>query len=227
MRQLFINTILNMVDNQSIFSASREYWGNVFDGLEAGNVENVDSTCLTVYKTIKAVGVVQNNPQYTRLDEKTATRRMLLASIEARLKGLSVWIVCRDNIAVKELERDFSNMVDQVTPLLYSRHGSENILKRGEIRFLSMSSRSNSDQFSWGQRSIQGAGFTDVVYIAPELLNYHYAPMFAEYKQNSSEIILSDFMQNIENAVMESGKNTSKNIQAFVERSMQWSPANA
>ena len=218
MKSLFINSLLSLVDSETVFMASREYWGNIFDGLELGKTENIDPTFVTIYRTIKAVESVKKNPQFIRLNEMVATRRMLLAAIDSRLKGKAVSVICRDSQSVKILESEFFRMVGMVTSLLSNRHGDVDVLTRGSIRFVSLSSRHNHDSFSWSQRRINGMDSKDVVYISPALVTDHYKPIFAEYERNSSEIILSDSMQQIENAIVQMDTARAKKMKALTEQ---------
>lgn len=219
MKQLFINSLLSMVDSETVFMASREYWGNIFDAIEAGKTENIDPTFVTVYRTIKAVDLVKKNPQFNRLNEILATRRMLLAAIDSRLKGQNVVIVCRDQQSIKIIENEFFRLVGMVTSLLsLGGKGGVDMLTRGSIRFVSLSSRQNHDSFSWSQRRMHGMDSKDVFYIAPALVEAHYSPILAEYERNSSEIVLSDSMQKIENDIVQMDTSRAKKMKALAEQ---------
>ena len=203
MKQLFINTVSTMVDRETIFLASPEYWGQIFDKLESGKTENIDQTFVTIYRTLKTAEMVQSNPHIQRLSEEKNRRRVLLSAIEERLKGKWVIVVCLDKTQVKVMEREFFRLVNMVSPTLTTNHylnGNPEILNRGEIKFVSIKS-SSASHFDWNKRRLMGMDIKDVVYIDPVLVNAHYAPILAEYKRNSSEVVLTDLMKSMESRV--------------------------
>lgn len=200
MKQLFISTVSAMVDHETIFVASKDFWGKTFDRLETGVHDNIDRTFVAIYKTLKAADFVQNNYELKCLNEYDTERRILLSAIEARLQGKNVIVIGRDQTHTGEMEREFFRLIDLLKPLLNNRHGNVDILTRGRISFISMKSN-RCDGFDWVQRRLKGMDKKDVLYIAPSLVNQHYAPILAEYKQNTREMSVSDFVNSLEQAV--------------------------
>lgn len=202
MKQLFINTVSTMVDRETIFLASPEYWGQIFDKLESGKTENIDQTFVTIYRTLKTAEMVQSNPHIQRLSEEKNRRRVLLSAIEERLKGKWVVVVCLDKDQAKVLEHEFFRLINMVSSIFTTAYlpKLENILSSGEIKFVSIKS-SSASHFDWNQRRLMGIDIKDVVYIDPVLVNAHYAPILAEYKRNSSEVVLTDLMKSMESRI--------------------------
>lgn len=216
MKQLFISTVSAMVDHETIFMASADFWGRIFDRLETGVHDNIDRTFVAIYKTLKAVDRVQYSLEMQRMNESNTERRILLSAIEARLKGKNVIVIGRDQEHIQQLESEFFRLIDLVKPLLNNRHGNVDILTRGRISFISMISH-KCEGFDWVQRRLKGMDKKDVLYIAPSLVNQHYAPILAEYKQNSREISVSDFVNSLEQAIEQIAAARKNDSRSMVE----------
>lgn len=112
-RALFITTVICMVDLESIFTASPEYWGDTFDAIESGET-NVDQVFVTIYKTIQTIIEIQNSPTILRVDGEQKDRRMLLDALDHRLKGHSVTIMTISPSQSRYLENEFFHITDDI-----------------------------------------------------------------------------------------------------------------
>lgn len=197
MKNLFIMTMLSMVDNETVFQGSWHFWGAIFDKLESGVTEGIDQTFVTVYKALKAADMVQHSLQFKRQNQLQQEQRILLSAIDQRLHGKYVYVICENNQMVRVAESAFFKLVDSFKPLLVERGLNIDLLAKGAIKFISLQG-SAGQQFDWNAMRLYGMDQKDIVYVMPSVVDGHYKPLLEAYQRHLKNIEASDFVKLLE-----------------------------
>lgn len=200
MKQIFINTIKEMVDHKTFFNASSDFWGSTFDRIESGRLEGIDPTFITVYRTVKAMTNLQSSYRLSREEEYIQERRILLSAIEARLDGKCVHVLCASMAQVRQMEENFFTLIGKLKPILNSRDSNVALLHRGSIAFHVAQGLSGKG-FEWGVGHVHGADIKDAVYVMPSVVFQHYGPLLNQYKKHSKLIDATDYVRRLELAI--------------------------
>lgn len=117
-RQAFIHTMRAMVDFKTIFVASDLFWSEIYDKIERGI--QVDFQYLTIYRTIKAMDTIRNDPIVLKEREDAKLRRFLLDMIERRAIGDKITVLCVSAREIDFIQSNFHSLFDQVRQLCLS-----------------------------------------------------------------------------------------------------------
>lgn len=188
--------MMQMADNQTIFTSSHDFWASIYDRIEAGHTENIDASFLLIYRTIKTADAIQSNHRLTHQEKFNQERRILLSSIEHRLHGKWITIICENVEQAHRMQEHFFKLVGDLKPLLVSRSNNIDLLAKGGIKFKAVRSVENQG-FDWSRLCISGSR-QDIVYVMPGAIYQHYEPILAEYKRNSQVIEPNDYVKTLE-----------------------------
>lgn len=214
MKKLFIQAMMNMVDNKTIFKAHPGFWGQIFDKIESGITDGVDPTFHTVYQTIKAVHLVQSSPDIKRQNNIEQEQQILLNAIDKRIQGRYVYIICLNQVESAHAEQAFFKLVDVLRPVLINRGITTDLLAKGAIRFININ-RAEYDGFNWATLRMPGIDPRDALYIMPSVVDRHYAPFMDAYKQHSREIEPSPFVKTLQVVIEQHFRNSQSKSGAW------------
>lgn len=133
-KDLFITAVQSMVDCETIFMASAEFWGVTYDRIEAGD-KSVDATFTTIYKTINTISLIQNNPMLIRAEEDRNNRRMLLDALSQRINGYSVIVMSITSAESRYMQKQFFEMVDDLFADTSLNQQQLEDFNRGQLEF--------------------------------------------------------------------------------------------
>lgn len=219
MKQLFIKTMLSMADSKTVFTASHEFWANIYDRITAGQTENIDQTFITIYQALKAADQIQNNYRLSPKEEFIQERRILLSAIEQRLKGKWVTVICHNPDQARLMQELFFKLVGDLKPLLNQRGSNVDLLAKGHIQFKAVRSIENQG-FQWSNLRILGGDSKDVVYIMPSAVHEHYAPLLTEYKRNSKLLEASECVATLERYLEHIRLNRDRGLDSLLVSNM-------
>lgn len=221
MKKQFILIMQRMADNQSIFQAGEKFWAGVYEKLDAGITAGIDSTFITVYKTLKTLDAVENDKTIQRQAQFDQEQRILLSAIDKRIAGSNVYLICASRTEAAMAEQAFFKLVDILTPVLKQRGFHADLLAKGAIRFMDIG-RAEREGFSWTSLRIPGIGPHDLMYLMPSVIHRHYAPFIDAYKRHSQDLQLSDFVQGLKATVEQHFRNSQANSPVYEIQSYEW-----
>lgn len=180
-RQTFIEAMNKMVDFRTVFMASRDFWNDIYDKLENGT--NVDPLYTAIYKTVKAIDQVQNDPNTLRAIEKDKERRFILDVIESRIAGDKVIVLCSNNNEVFFIRDQFHKLFDQLQEQGLIKLNTD-ALKNGFIKIQTGNSHNLRDVVinSKGVFSLIGCSPDHRVFMTKKLIRDAYMKPFDIYQ---------------------------------------------
>lgn len=198
MRDLYIKTMLRLGLKESQSSLlSAEYFGEMFDRIERGNISGIDSVYLTYYSVMSYVTAVQ--AEQKRNEKHKYMRRIALSAIQARLSGLKTYIVCSSPAETQYIRDLFFSIIGKLVEKgVIHLNPTGDVLDRGSIHFLLYT----NDDLLLDQWKVRGVSEDKASLLAtPKALECAYKKAFEMHDYFNQAWNLPPFILNAENAL--------------------------
>lgn len=217
LKQLFIQTVTAMVDHKTVFACTPRFWGDMYDAIKNGQVQGIDQTYITIFRTIHCVKAAERDLGLQRENEYRKERRTLLSAIEHRINGLHVTVLCRDVSEKMRAERKFEELLSCVKAGYSSGELPDDYLTHGRMTFshLTAEIHTNLSFGPYGFR-LRGMDKKDKVLLMPSLLKHlmgAYEVYQSAYEQFDDEYRLSRFVGLADQAAAEAEELKSQQRQ--------------